>query len=31
MLGQNIDSIIYQEVIQDLANKTDNDAKKDII
>lgn len=31
MLGQNIDSVIYQELIQDLATKTDRDGKKDII
>lgn len=31
MLGQNIDSVIYQELIQELATKTDNDGKKDII
>lgn len=31
MLGQNIDSVIYQELIQDLAKQTDRDVKKDII
>lgn len=30
MLGQNIDSVIYQELIQDLAQKTDRDSKKDM-
>lgn len=29
MLGQNIDSVIYQEVITDLAQKTETDSKKD--
>ncbi|CAG2159069.1 unnamed protein product [Oppiella nova] len=28
MLGQNIDSVIYQEVIQDLASKTDSQPKE---
>lgn len=31
MLGQNIDSVIYLELIQDLAKQTDRDVKKDII
>ncbi|KAH9402133.1 hypothetical protein TYRP_016707 [Tyrophagus putrescentiae] len=30
MLGQNIDSVIYQELITDLAQKTETDSKKDI-
>jgi hypothetical protein len=28
MLGQNIDSVVYQEVIQDLAAKTDSQPKE---